>query len=139
MRTLKPIDGEGLPAPTVAERVLKLARDVDDPTAMTRVELRNMPRPARREVDQLIKRELNGAVWSLDTFVRGEFPPPDRLNDPLDREISDVRALFGEFVDARVADNHYDERFATAFRERGMQALNGAIERVSQALAEEDR
>lgn len=139
MRTLKAIDGEGLPASTVAERALKMARDLDDPTAMTRIELRNMARPARREVDQLIKRELNSVVWSLDTFVRGEFPPPDHRHDPLDREISDVRALFGEFVDARIADKQYDDRFAATFRERGMQALNGAIERVSQALAEEDR
>ncbi len=139
MRTLKAIEGEGLPASAVAERALKMARDLGDPTAMTRIELRNMARPARREVEQLIKRELNGAVWSLDAFVRGEFPPPDHRHDPLDREISDVRALFGEFVDSRVAGNHYDERFAATFRERGMQALNGAIERVSQALAEEDR
>jgi DNA repair exonuclease SbcCD nuclease subunit len=139
MRTLDAIDGEGLPAREIANRALRRLDKIDDPTTMTRIELKNTPRPVRREVEQLIKRELEERVWSLDCFVRGELLGPKHEQHPLEADVTDVRTLFGEFVDERVTDGAYDERFASAFRERGMHALNGAIERVSQALAEEDR
>lgn len=139
MKTLPAIDGEGLPAREVVNRALSRLEKIDDPTTMTRVELRNVPRPTRREVELLLKRELNDQVWSLDCFVRGELLGPKHEAQPLDTDVTDVRTLFGEFVDERITQNAYDERFAGAFRERGLHALNGAIERVSQALAEEDR
>jgi DNA repair exonuclease SbcCD nuclease subunit len=139
MRTLDAIDGEGLPSREIANRALRRLDKIDDPTTMTRIELRNTPRPARREVEQLIKRELDGRVWSLDCFVRGDFLAPKEQQAPLEADVTDVRSLFGDFVDERLESRVYDERFATAFREHGLSALNSAIERVSQALAEEDR
>lgn len=139
MQTLDAIDGEGLPAREIASRALRRLDKIEKPETMTRIELRNTPRPARREVEQLIKRELEGRVWSLDCFVRGDFLAPKEQQTPLETDITDVRSLFNDFVDERHKDGVYDERFALSFRERGLTALNGAIERVSQALAEEDR
>lgn len=139
MKTLSPIEGEGLPAREIVDKIFRSVARIDDPETMTRVELRNVPRPTRREVELLLKRELDGRVWSIDCFTRGELLGPKHEAQPLDADVTDVRTLFGEFVDERIAQNAYDERFATAFRERGLHALNGAIERVSQALAEEDR
>jgi hypothetical protein len=139
MKTLPAIQGEGLPAREIVDKILRSVARIDNPETMARVELREVPRPTRREVELLLKRELNGQVWSLDCFTRGELLGPKHEAQPLDADVTDVRTLFGEFVDERSAQGAYDERFAGAFRERGLHALNGAIERVSQALAEEDR
>ncbi|MGH2547999.1 MAG: metallophosphoesterase family protein [Thermomicrobiales bacterium] len=139
MRTLDAIDGEGLPAREIANQALHRLAKIDDPNTMTRIELRNTARPVRREVEQLIKRALEGRVWSLDCFVRGDFLAPKEQQAPLEADVTDVRSLFTDFVDERLESRVYDEQFASSFREHGLTALNSAIERVSQALAEEDR
>ena len=139
MRTLAPITGEGLPAREIADLALKRADNVGDPRAMTRVELQNVSRATRREVDQLLRRELNGRVWSLDAFTRADLLAQIGDRTPLDSDQINVRTLFEEFVDSRTAASAYDPPFATAFREKGLAALGTAMERVNQELAEGER
>ena len=139
MKTLAAINGEGLPAREIADVALKRAENVDDPTAMTRIELKEVTRATRREVEHLVRRELNGRVWSLDCYTRGDLLANIGERVPLDGVVTDIRTLFGEFVDERTTAGVYDQAFAGVFRQRGMTAIESAMEQVSQAMAEEDR
>ncbi len=139
MRTLSPINSEGLPAREIADLALKRADNVADPLAMTRVELQNVARGTRRETEQLIRRELNGRVWSLDTFTRADLLAQIGDRTPLDSDQINVRTLFEEFVDERTTSGVYDPQFSAAFRDKGLAAIGAAMERVNQELAEGER
>jgi DNA repair exonuclease SbcCD nuclease subunit len=139
MKTLAAINGEGLPAREIANIILKRADAVGDPTAMTRVELKDVTRATRREVEHLVRRELDGRVWSLDCYTRGDLIANIGERVPLDGAITDVQTLFGEFVDERTTQGVYDLGFSDAFRLRGMAAINMAQEQVNLAMAEDDK
>lgn len=139
MQTLAPINGDGLPARAIADLALKRAGAIDDSAAMTRIELRDVTRAVRREVDQLIRRELDGRVWSLDSFIRGDLLAVIGERLPAESTVTDIRTLFDEFVDERIASGQYDQGFSAAFRERGLLAIINALEEVHQAMAEDDR
>jgi hypothetical protein len=139
MRTLPAINGEGLPAREIANVALKRAEAVDTPSAMTRIELRQVARSTRREVDQLIRRELNGRVWSLDLYTRADLLANIGERTPLDSDQINVRTLFEEFVDERTKLGAYEPAFAESFRAKGLAAIGAAMERVNQELAEGER
>jgi len=139
MKTLGAINAEGLPAREIADVALKRAGDMGDPAAMTRIELRDVTRSTRREIEHLVRRELDGRVWSLDCYTRGDLIANIGERLPLDGAITDMNTLFGEFVDERSANGTYDQAFAGAFRQRGVAALNMAHEQVNQAMAEDDK
>jgi DNA repair exonuclease SbcCD nuclease subunit len=134
MKTLHAINGEGRSAEALASMILDRLTALDMPDAMTRVELRDTPRPIRREVESIVQRLVADRVWSIRVYspadVRAVFEQPVG-----DRSFADLRTLFGEFVDQRVQDLTYEPDFAAAFRERGTAALDEALRRAQEATA----
>jgi len=136
MRTLRPIEGEDRGARELADVVLDRLGAVGDPTAMIRVELRNTPRPVRREVEALLRREAADLAWSLQVYS-----PADVLagfarggGDPA---LPDLRTLFAAFVAEQTTQGVYDAPFAAAFAARGDRALADALH-AAEAIAAED-
>ncbi len=136
MRTLHPIDGEDRDAGELADVVLDRLGAIETPDAMVRVELRRTPRPVRREAEAILRREVGDLVWSLQVYS-----PADILagfeRGPGDAPLADLRALFGAFVDERVARQEYDAPFAAAFRARGERALVEATQAAEAGAGEE--
>jgi DNA repair exonuclease SbcCD nuclease subunit len=139
MRTLAAINCEGRPPREIADMALKRAADLGDVTAMTRIELRNANRAVRREVEQIVRRELDGSVWSLEFHTRAELGQALGEAALIETEHLEVASLFDEFVIEQTKLGRYTPEFATAFRAKGMSALGQAIEQVSLALAEDER
>ncbi|MBA2276854.1 MAG: DNA repair exonuclease [Chloroflexia bacterium] len=127
MLDLKPIHGDGRPAEDIVERVMDQLRKLNEPEAMTHVELIDTPRPIRREVEAILRRESGAFVWSLSVVTPRSvlLPNPAEYDD---HEMTDLRALFGEFVASRKGTPPYDDAFAQAFLERGDRALAEALE-----------
>lgn len=136
MRTLVPVVGEGREARELADIVLDRLRVLNEPDAVTRVELRDTPRPVRREAEAILRRESPEVVWSLQVYS-----PADVLaafgERSGDAAVTDLRALFDEFVTERTGPI-YDAAFAAAFRERGGRALEEAIRAADQAATADD-
>jgi DNA repair exonuclease SbcCD nuclease subunit len=136
MKTLVPVAAEGREARELADIVLDRLRVLNDPEAMVRVELRDAPRPVRREAEAILRRESPELVWSLQVYspadVLAGFGERSR-----DAAVTDPRALFEEFVTERTG-TLYDAAFAAVFRERGGRALDEAIRAADLAAAAED-
>lgn len=139
MKTLAAINGEGRPPREIADMALKRAAELGDESAMARIELRNVKRATRRECEQIIKRELEGRVWSLECFTRAELSQTFGEAASVDTSQLEIPALFEEFVTEQTRLGRYTPEFATAFRAKGNAALGQAIEQVSLALAEDER
>jgi len=137
MIDLKPVNGEGREAREIVERVLEQLAKVDQPEAMTRVELRDTPRPVRREAESILRRESGEFVWSLSVVSpRSTMTDAGQPQGP--DEMSDLRALVAEFVAARKGTPPYDDAFATVFLERGDRALAEALEAQATAIPDEE-
>ncbi|MDP9347794.1 MAG: DNA repair exonuclease [Gemmatimonadota bacterium] len=136
MKTLAPLIGDGRTARELADTILDRVKIMDQPDAIARVELKETPRPIRREVEAILRRESPPLVWSLQVFS-----PADVLAGFGERsgEVSatDVRSLFSQFVTERTG-TEYETEFAEAFRERGGQALDEAIRAAEAAAGAED-
>lgn len=134
MKTLRPISGEGRTAEALASMILDRLSALDLPHAMARVELRDTPRPIRREVEAIVQRLVDHRVWSVRVYapadVRAVFEQPVG-----DRSFADLRTLFGEFVDQREQDLTYEPEFGSAFRTKGTAALDEALRRAEEATA----
>jgi DNA repair exonuclease SbcCD nuclease subunit len=139
MKTLAPINGEGRPPREIADMALKRARAVDDATAMIRIELRNVNRATRREAEQLVRRELDNVVWSLEFYQRAELAQTLGAVESPELDQINIPTLFNEFVTEQTASGRYTPEFATSFRAKGVAALGQAIEQVSISLAEDER
>jgi exonuclease SbcD len=136
MIDLKPVNGEGRAAREIVDRVLEELAKLDQPEAMTRVELQETPRPVRREAESILRRESGEFVWSLTiTTPRTMLTRADAPQGS--DEMSDLRALFREFVAARKGTPPYDDAFAAAFLERGDRALAEAQEAQVTAVPDE--
>jgi DNA repair exonuclease SbcCD nuclease subunit len=137
MKSLHPVSGEGRSAEELAELILDRLRALDLPDAITRVELRDTPRPVRREVESIVQRHATELVWSVRVYspadVRAVFEQPVG-----DHSFGDLQTLFREFVDQREHDQTYDAAFAAAFRQRGTAAIAEAQRRAEEtsSLAE---
>ncbi len=135
MIDLQPVSGDGREAREIVERVLDQLKELDQPAAMARVELRDTSRPVRREVESILRRESGEFVWSLSVVTPRSAVVGGETAQASD-EMTDLRALFAEFVGARKGTPPYDEAFATAFLERGDRALAEAL--AAQAMAVPD-
>ena len=130
MLTLNPIDGAERTAEDLAAMILERAGALDMPEAMMRVQLDHAPRPLFRETDALVRRQMGSVAWHIRLTAPGE------LLDPLGRDgasgLADLHplTLFADFVRQREAAGAYEPAFASAFRERGLQALEEAIQRA---------
>ncbi len=126
MKTLAPIAGDGRDARELADMVLDRLRALDTPEAMTRVELRETPRPIRREAEAILRREAGELVWSLQVYSPADIL--DRFaRGSAEATMTDLRTLFSAFVDEQTERQAYDAAFATAFRTRGHRALDEAM------------
>lgn len=134
METLKPIKAEGRPARELADLILHRAAALAEPDAMVRVQLLEAPRPVRREVEGILKREAGEVVWSLQIFSPADILSPFGTREP-GLNIGDIRALFSHFVSEREEKGEYEAAFAAAFRTRGAQALDEAILAAEQMAA----
>jgi exonuclease SbcD len=132
MHTIAAVDGEGRTARDIADVVLsRLEKSVDRET-IARVELRNTPRPVKREAESILRRESGDFCWHLQVFARAEVLLPTGEVRPVS-ESTDIRSLFDEYVATRT----YETPFATAFAERGRRALDEAIY-AQESVAPED-
>jgi len=133
MRTLYPVDGEGRDGRAIADLVLDRLTDLALPEALVRVQIVNAQRPIRREAESILRREAQDHVWWLHVYS-----PADILAAFGERKSeatpTDVRALFDEFVVERA----YEPDFATAFAERGRQALDQALREAETIGSTED-
>ncbi|MCC6791657.1 MAG: exonuclease SbcCD subunit D [Thermomicrobiales bacterium] len=132
MKTLAPLDGESRSAREIADIVLERLEKFVDPETIARVELRNTPRPIKREADAILRRESPQFCWALQVFAKAEILLPTGEVRPVS-ESTDVRSLFDEFVASRA----YEPAFASAFSERGRRALNDATHAL-ESVAPED-
>jgi len=126
MKTLHPIAGDNREARELADLVLDRLRALDQPDAMVRVELRETPRPIRRETEAILRREASEFVWSVQVYA-----PADILSGfergSGDASMADLRTMFAAFVDEQTERGIYDPTFAAAFRARGGRALEDAL------------
>lgn len=132
MKTIAAVDGENRTAREIADIVLERLQRFVDPETIARVEVRNTPRPVKREAESILRRESGAFCWHLHVFSRG-----DMLLTPGERqaasESTDIRSLFDEFV----ASRSYEAAFAAAFAERGRRAIDDAIHAL-ESVAPED-
>ncbi|MER3485184.1 MAG: hypothetical protein C4345_03605 [Chloroflexota bacterium] len=98
------------------------------------MELRNTPRPVRREAEALLRREAHQYVWWLQIYSPADILAPFARRD--DVVTADVCTLFDRFVTEREKD--YDPAFAEAFRQRGRRALEEALRDADLTIALED-
>jgi hypothetical protein len=132
MKTIAPVDSQDRSAREISDIVLDRVAKFVDPAAMARVELRNVTRPVRREVESILRRESQGLCWHLQVYSRGDVLATP--GDPVPAsESTDIRSLFEEFL---VVWN-YEPTFASAFGDRGRRALDDAF-RAQDAAAPED-
>jgi exonuclease SbcD len=137
MKTLKPIEGKDLEARAIANLILDRVHHLSDPEAMTRVELREVPRPVRREAERLVRSELGDAVWALDLRTPGNFI----VGGERERQAGQLPPLdkmFEEFIAEQRERGVYSTAFADDFLNRGSRALADAIRSAEERLAAEE-
>lgn len=126
MVRLKPVHGDDKEPREIADRVLGQLRDLNQPAAMTRVELKGVARPERREVESILRRESPALVWHVQVVTEQQWLAPNQDETGIEG-IGDLRAMFAEFVAGRKG-TYYDDEFARALLERGDRALAEAIQ-----------
>jgi predicted phosphodiesterase len=125
MLALKPVYPSSASARDVADRVLGELQKLQQPEAMVSVALRDFDRPARREIESILRRESGEFVWLVHFAAERQF----LLEPSLQRETvqtTDLRTLFAQFVEERTGAG-LSKEFATKFLERGDRALELAI------------
>jgi DNA repair exonuclease SbcCD nuclease subunit len=136
LKTLHPLAGEGQNARELADRILDRVRALAQPDAMVRVELKETPRPIRREVELLLKREIGDLVWSLQVYSPTDLVAGFEAGG--DEALADLRTLFTAFVEEQERKLAYDPVFAARFRERGDQALTEAMRAAEEVAPAEE-
>lgn len=131
MIALKPVHGDGKQARDLADAVIEQLKALDDHSAMTRVEFRNVDRPMRREAQSLLKREAGAYTWTLEIVPERAAFVADNGAMFADDSTLDLHGLFTEFVASRKA-TYQNEGFAAMLLDRGGKALTDAM------LAEEN-
>jgi exonuclease SbcD len=136
MHTLPPFAAGDLAPRAIADHILERAGRLGDPEAMVRIELRDITRGIRREVEAIVKRESAPVAWQIDIRQPGGVGAflgerPTAASDTID-----PLALFDTFVTERADAGIYDTRFAAAFRDRGRAALERAAQDELQQSAE---
>ncbi len=135
MALLNPVYGDQHTPDGIVEDVLDQIDRLDNPDAMTRVQIREIDRLDYRDVERRLKREAREVVFSLT--VSRYAPDQGEVAPELDPALRmhDLKTLFAEFVASRKGE-HYSDAFATAFLERGTRALDDAQRIVTDSQAE---
>jgi exonuclease SbcD len=137
METLPAIDGADRTARDLADMILDRAGALGKPDAMVRVELRNTPRPLFRETDAIVRRETGDNAWLIRLTVPGEALDPMGREGPSTMADLNPLTLFNRFVEEKRRDGEYEPAFAETFSERGTSALERAISRLEDSMANE--
>lgn len=126
MIRLKPVYGNNRAGQDIAHSILEMLESLGSPEAMTRVDLREVDRPTRREVHNILRREAARFVWTCDLAPeRAAFVPEGDAPAPDDSAL-DLHALFSEFVAMR-QPTYASQDFADQFLDRGGRALTQAL------------
>ncbi len=137
MIALKPVYGDGKQARDVADTVIGQLKVLDDLSAMTRVEFRNVDRPMRRESQSLLKREAGTYTWTLDIAPERASFVADNGTVLTDDSTLDLHSLFTEFVNSRKA-TYPNDAFAAMLLDRGGKALTDAMIAEENPVPEDD-
>jgi exonuclease SbcD len=123
----------------VADRILSAASQRDQPEGMFRIVLDDADRPKRREVERLIRREGREFAWSLEVLSPREtlFAPREGTDEAESMDFTPL-TLFEQFIAEKREQGEYTAGFATAFRERGVRALQDAAAAAEQKVAAEE-
>ena len=135
MHQLKPVHGDTLSAGEMVDNVLGQLEKLDDPAALTRVQIRDADRHTYREVERRLRREAHGKTFHLT--VARQAPADATMGLELDpaTTMQDLKSLFADFVAQRKGE-HYSAEFASRFLERGTQALDDAQRIVNESQSE---
>ena len=123
-------------AQAIVDEVLTQLEALNEPAAMVRVEVVGAARPVRREAAHLLAQQAGGRVWHVELVAPGD--PVIGRYDGDHETMTDVRVMFGRFVDERARERVYDDDFAVRFRDRGLRALEAAMEAAREATADEE-
>jgi exonuclease SbcD len=136
MKTLNPLIGEDRPARELADTILDRLQALAEPDAMVRIELKQTPRPVRRETDAILRREAADLVWSVQVYSPADILEGFKRTTG-DEPLADLRTLFSAFVAEQSAQAIYDPPFAASFGERGARALDAAAQTMAATAGEE--
>jgi DNA repair exonuclease SbcCD nuclease subunit len=138
MIRLKPVYGNSRTGQDISTNILETLETLASPQAMTRVDLREVDRPTRREVHNLLRREAVRYVWSCDIAPERTAFIPEGDAPVADESALDLHALFSEFVAAR-RPNYVNQDFAAQLLDRGGRALTQALLDGETPTPEEDQ
>ena len=135
MHLLKPVHGDTLSVEEMIGAINEQLDRLDDPAALTRVQIRDADRHAYRQLERQVRREVGGKTFHLT--VSRQAPAEAGISLEIDRDaaLPDLKTLFAEFVASRKGE-HYSPEFATRFLERGTQALDDAQRIVNESQSE---
>lgn len=135
MHLLKPVYGDTLSVEEMIDTIMEQLDRLDDPTGLTRVQIRDADRHAYRQLERQVRREAAGKTFHLT--VSRQAPAEIGLALEIDRDaaLPDLKTLFAEFVANRKGE-HYSPEFATHFLERGTQAIDDAQRIVNESQGE---
>ena len=125
MATLPPVQWAGLLEPAVTD-VVRTVEEWGEPEGIGRIELIGATARDAAEVQRFATVHTRGKIWSLRVYV-GKMLPEEiasTLDQVVERESLDVRRMFEAFVEERGFEEGFDRRFL----ERGLAALDQAIE-----------
>jgi len=135
MHLLNPVHGDSQSVEELIDAIVTQLDRLDDPEALTRVQIRDADRHAYRQLERQVRREVAGKTFHLT--VSRQAPADAGLSVEIDRDaaLPDLKTLFAEFVASRKGE-HYDPEFAARFLERGTRALDDAQRIVNESLTE---
>ncbi len=135
MKLLNPVYGDTLSVPEIVDNVLDQLERLDNPEALTRVQIRNADRQQYREAERLLRRESAGKTLHLTVSRQAPTDSPISVDVDRSASIKDLQTLFSGFVAQRKGE-HYSGEFAARFLERGTAALQEAQQRVHDSETE---
>ncbi|MBX3071568.1 MAG: DNA repair exonuclease [Thermomicrobiales bacterium] len=109
----------------IAEHLLQWMELLAEPTAMTRIVMKDIPRPVRRHAEALIRMDADGLVWSVEVTGAGIGSSPFVERGP-GMPSANLLELFTAFIAEGQETNQYDESFAASFAEIGRRELEQA-------------
>ena len=135
MKTLAPLDGAERSARELADLILDRVKATNEPDALLRIELRQTPRPTRRETESILRRESPDLAWSVQVFSPADWF--DGKSPVGDAELPPLRTMFSTFVAEQATAGAYEPAFAADFDRRGGRALDDAAQ-LMEAIAGEE-
>lgn len=138
MINLQPVNGRNLRARDIADAVISQLETVHAPDAMTRVDLRDVDRPTRREAESILRRETGPLAFSFTVAAERAAFTAGVEQAQGHEGVADLHTLFTEFVALRTGE-HFDDEFARQFLDRGGRVLvDAAVSREAPAPEEDN-